>query len=160
MRIGCHCSHEQFSPGALVRYAGLAERDAATDRRIVRMSGGPDTTVDVDRDQLEQALINLLRNAVDAVEESDGGDVDIAWSAGSGTVEIRITDEGAGIADSPNLFVPFFTTKPGGTGLGLSISRSIVRAHGGKLWCSANPGGGARFFFTLPAVPAQAGSQP
>ena len=56
------------------------------------------------------------------------------------------------------LFNPFFTTKPGGTGLGLSISRSIVRAHGGKLWCIANPGGGARFFFTLPAVPAAAGS--
>ncbi|MET0658670.1 MAG: ATP-binding protein, partial [Steroidobacteraceae bacterium] len=57
-------------------------------------------------------------------------------------------------ATMADLFNPFFTTKPGGTGLGLSISRSIVRAHGGKLWCSANPGGGARFFFTLPAAPA------
>jgi len=73
-----------------------------------------------------------------------------------GDVEFMVADRGPGVEPSAlaELFNPFFSTKPGGTGLGLSISRSIVRAHGGKLWCSANPGGGARFFFTLPAVPA------
>ena len=77
-----------------------------------------------------------------------------------GDVEFMVADRGVGVdaTTMAELFNPFFTTKPGGTGLGLSISRSIVRAHGGKLWCSANPGGGARFFFTLPAVPASAGS--
>lgn len=68
-----------------------------------------------------------------------------------------VADRGRGVDASAlaELFNPFFTTKPGGTGLGLSISRSIVRAHGGKLWCGANPGGGARFFFTLPTTAAQ-----
>ena len=76
-----------------------------------------------------------------------------------GDVEFMVADRGVGVdaAAMAELFNPFFTTKPGGTGLGLSISRSIVRAHGGKLWCGANPGG-APLFFTLPAVPASAGS--
>ena len=118
-----------------VEVRSLVERVARLeDRRIVRMSGGPDIAVDADRAQIEQVLINLLRNAVDAVEENGAhGDVDVSWSAGNGTVEIRVSDEGAGIADTANLFVPFFTTKPDGSGIGLPLSRQIAEAHGGTL---------------------------
>ena len=132
----------------------LVERVARLeDRRIVRMSGGPDTTVSADRDQIEQALINLLRNAVDAVEENGShGDVDVSWTESNGSVEIRVSDEGAGIADTANLFVPFFTTKPEGSGIGLPLSRQIAEAHGGSLELenrTDRPGCVARL--TLPA---------
>ena len=118
-----------------VEVRSLVERVARLeDRRIVRMSGGPDVTVAADRAQIEQVLINLLRNAVDAVEENGAhGDVDVSWSAGNGSVEIRVSDEGGGIADTANLFVPFFTTKPEGSGIGLPLSRQIAEAHGGAL---------------------------
>jgi signal transduction histidine kinase len=73
-----------------------------------------------------------------------------------GEVEIIVADRGSGLAPeaAEHLFNPFFTTKSGGTGLGLAISRSIVRAHGGRLWHTPNVGPGARFHFTLPASPA------
>jgi signal transduction histidine kinase len=109
-------------------------------------------------------VLNLIRNSIDAMltVPEVRREILLRTSVDSeGDVEFMVADRGTGVdpAAMAELFNPFFTTKPGGTGLGLSISRSIVRAHGGKLWCSANPGGGARFFFTLPAVPASAGSQ-
>jgi two-component system nitrogen regulation sensor histidine kinase NtrY len=85
-----------------------------------------------DADQLEQALINLLRNAVDAAKETGGG-VRIFCKTGAGRVEILIQDEGHGIANPANLFVPFFTTKRGGSGIGLVLSRQIAEAHNGSL---------------------------
>ena len=86
----------------------------------------------VDEDQLEQALINLARNAVEAQGDS-AGHVLIAAHGEGDTLVITITDEGPGVANPDNLFVPFFTTKPGGSGVGLVLSRQIAEAHGGTL---------------------------
>ena len=86
----------------------------------------------VDEDQLEQALINLARNAVEAQGESDGRVV-IAAHDHEDALVITITDEGPGVANPDNLFVPFFTTKLGGSGVGLVLSRQIAEAHGGTL---------------------------
>jgi len=119
--------------------------------------------VKADAVQIQQVILNLVRNSIDAMQEIAEPQREILLRTQvdpEGDVEFMVADRGAGVdaEAAAELFNPFFTTKPGGTGLGLSISRSIVRAHGGKLWCSANPGGGARFFFTLPAAPASAGS--
>ncbi len=118
--------------------------------------------IKADAVQIQQVILNLVRNSIDAMQEVAEPQREIVLRTlvdAEGDVEFMVADRGPGVDASAlaELFNPFFSTKPGGTGLGLSISRSIVRAHGGKLWCSANPGGGACFFFTLPAVPASAG---
>jgi len=93
---------------------------------------GPAVPVSADPGQLEQLLINLVRNAVDAALETGGG-VSISWSANTDAVEISVVDEGAGISGTANLFVPFFTTKQQGSGIGLVLSRQIAEGHGGSL---------------------------
>jgi nitrogen fixation/metabolism regulation signal transduction histidine kinase len=101
-------------------------------RLPVRISHGPQIALHADGAQVEQLLINLVHNAVDASLETGGG-VTISWREISECVEVSVQDEGHGIMNPTNLFVPFFTTKPGGSGIGLALSRQIAEAHGGSL---------------------------
>jgi two-component system nitrogen regulation sensor histidine kinase NtrY len=112
---------------------------------------GPEMEIQGDRDQLEQVLINLLRNAVDAALETGGG-VTLSWTRSGSHLEVLIQDEGAGLSNTSNLFVPFFTTKPGGSGIGLVLSRQIAEAHGGSLDLKNRvPGPGCEARLVLPA---------
>ena len=113
--------------GAWVRRVGSLET-----RLAVQVVPGPDVRIHADADQLEQLLINLVRNAVDASLETGGG-VCVGWAREDGAVMVWVRDEGPGIADTGNLFVPFFTTKPNGSGIGLALSRQITEAHRGEL---------------------------
>ncbi|MFY9532029.1 MAG: ATP-binding protein [Candidatus Acidiferrales bacterium] len=101
-------------------------------RMQVELHPGPDLKIQADPDQLEQLLINLLHNAVDAALETGGG-VRLGWGRVDSYLEVWVQDEGPGIPNPTNLFVPFFTTKPGGSGIGLVLSRQIAEAHGGTL---------------------------
>ena len=100
-------------------------------RLPVRVDSGPGLTIQGDPDQLEQVLINLLRNAADASLPTNGR-VTVGWQRDT-MLEIWVKDEGPGLSSTANLFVPFFTTKPGGSGIGLVLSRQIAEGHGGAL---------------------------
>jgi nitrogen fixation/metabolism regulation signal transduction histidine kinase len=123
--------------GPLIRrVAGLETRLA------VAVAEGPPVVLMADPDQVEQLLINLVRNGVDAALETGGG-VAVGWGlvdSGGRHLEIRVDDEGPGLADTANLFVPFFTTKPTGSGVGLVLARQIAEAHGGSLTLENRPG--------------------
>ena len=129
----------------LVKIAGLETRVP------VHVRSGPDLTVSVDPDQIEQLFINLVRNAADACLEVGGAAVTVGWRRTRHGVDIWIEDEGPGLSNTANLFVPFFTTKPGGSGIGLVLCRQIAEAHDGSLKLENRvEGRGARATLTLP----------
>jgi two-component system, NtrC family, nitrogen regulation sensor histidine kinase NtrY len=110
-----------------------ARRAAGLETRVpVRVDAGPSLVIEADGDQLDQLLINLVRNAADASIETGGG-VSLSWVRQDGHVDVEVVDEGQGLATTANLFVPFYTTKPSGTGIGLVLCRQIAEAHGGVL---------------------------
>jgi signal transduction histidine kinase len=116
-----------------VRLAPLLRRVAELESRLpVAVQAGPDITIHADRDQVEQLLINLVKNGVDASLET-GGAVQIAWDVTGGQLLVTVRDEGPGLSETANLFVPFYSTRPGGTGIGLVLCRQIVEAHGGTV---------------------------
>jgi two-component system nitrogen regulation sensor histidine kinase NtrY len=129
----------------LVKIAGLESRVP------VQVRPGPDVTVTVDPDQIEQLFINLIRNAADACLEVGGAAVTLGWRRTRHGVEIWVDDDGPGLSNTANLFVPFFTTKPGGSGIGLLLCRQIAEAHEGSLKLQNRADSrGARATLTLP----------
>ena len=136
---------------ATVRIPEFVARAAGVETRLaVRIDGGPDVVIRADPDQLEQLVINLLRNATDA-SIGTGGGVSVGWRRDGRSLSVWIDDEGAGLSNASNLFVPFFTTKPGGSGIGLVLSRQIAEAHGGSLTLeNRSDGPGCRALLRLP----------
>jgi two-component system, LuxR family, sensor kinase FixL len=136
----------------------LAEPDARVNdvRLMVKLQPGV-PSVSADPVQIQQVLLNLVRNAIDATLEAPAAprEILVQSSALADAVEVAVVDRAGGIAPqiAANLFNPFYTTKATGTGLGLAISRSIIRAHRGKLGHRPTPGGGTTFYFTLPPLP-------
>ncbi len=136
----------------------LASVDARLhDVRLVLELAGNLPDVEVDGVQIQQVVLNLIRNAIDAMvdTEPERREVVVRTAARDGDeVRLSVTDRGCGLpaGSRDRLFEPFFTTKEGGIGMGLSISRSIVTAHGGRMWFEESPDGGTTFHFTIPAV--------
>jgi signal transduction histidine kinase len=135
----------------LVNVAGWIRRIAELETRLpVEVVAGPDVAVRADGDQLDQLLINLVNNAVDAALETGGG-VEVGWDLRAGKLEVQVRDEGPGLLDTTNIFVPFFTTRPGGSGIGLVLSRQIAEGHGGALELrNRSDGSGCIATLTLP----------
>ncbi|MGH7526284.1 MAG: sensor histidine kinase [Gemmatimonadales bacterium] len=134
-----------------VEVPAWVKRVVALETRLeVRLLEGPPVVVAADGDQLDQLLINLLRNAADAALETGGG-VRVTWRRVAGVIEVVVEDEGPGLPDPGNLFVPFFTTKANGSGIGLVLSRQIAEAHGGALLLESRADvRGARALLRLP----------
>jgi len=134
-----------------VDLASLVQRVVDLEPRLkVQVMPASKTVIRADSAQIEQALINLVHNAVDAALETQGNVV-IGWREKEGCVEIFVQDDGPGIMNPANLFVPFFTTKPDGSGIGLPLSRQIAEAHGGSLVLTNREAGqGAQALLRLP----------
>jgi two-component system sensor kinase FixL len=137
------------------------EQLAAVDARLhdveLRLALTPSLPqVPADAIQIQQVVLNLIRNAIDSMEEIDvtPREVVVRTLIREDDIEVSVCDSGCGLPDDigDRLFQPFFTTKPHGVGVGLSISKSIVSAHQGRMWCSPNAERGATFFFTLPII--------
>jgi nitrogen fixation/metabolism regulation signal transduction histidine kinase len=136
---------------ARVEVGEWVKRVAALEtRRPVIIEGGPPMVVRADPDQLDALLINLVRNAADAALETDGG-VRVRWTGNDRALILQVEDDGPGLSDTSNLFVPFFTTKAGGTGIGLALCRQIAQAHGGSITLENRSGArGCVALFRLP----------
>ncbi|PYR41122.1 MAG: PAS domain-containing sensor histidine kinase [Acidobacteria bacterium] len=134
-----------------VNVTALVRRIAGVETNLpIRIEPSPEITIRADPDQLEQLLINLVHNASDAALETGGG-VSVGWRREGRSFELWIDDEGSGLTNASNLFVPFFTTKPGGSGIGLVLSRQIAEAHGGSLTLeNRTDRRGCRAFLRLP----------
>jgi PAS domain S-box-containing protein len=175
-----HIAAEGLRAGEIIRRArefvrlGVANREPADVNGVVRDAAqliGADARrigvpirlalesrlplVEMDRIQVEQVILNLLRNGLDAMSEPDPDRHEVVVQTtipAEDTVEVSVRDSGIGMspATRERIFDPFFTTKTGGLGMGLSISRSIVEAHGGRLWATGNPDRGMTFSFSLP----------
>jgi two-component system sensor kinase FixL len=146
---------EPASLSKLVEEASALALIGEKERQVdVRLSLAPAAdSVFADRVQIQQVLLNLIRNGIDAMEDQPRRELVISSDlTEEGTARVSVADSGSGIADDvlERLFQPFMTTKPQGMGVGLSISRSIIEAHGGRIWAEANPRGGTIFRFTLP----------
>jgi two-component system nitrogen regulation sensor histidine kinase NtrY len=137
----------RFAP---IEIGALVRRVVSLDSRLpVAIESAAEVVLNADADQLEQVIINLVRNAVDAALETGGG-VSIGWKAADGWLDLRVEDEGPGLAATANLFVPFFTTKPGGSGIGLALSRQITEGHGGSLKLENRPVRGCTAHLRVP----------
>ena len=134
-----------------VNVTALVRRIASVETKLpIQIADSPDLTIRADPDQLEQLLINLVHNASDAALQTGGG-VTVGWRREGRSFELWIDDEGSGLTNASNLFVPFFTTKPGGSGIGLVLSRQIAEAHGGTLTLeNRTDRRGCRAFLRLP----------
>ncbi len=138
---------EPLSVGEWVRRVVALET-----RQPVRVCAGPDVTIHADGAQLDQLLINLIRNAVDATVDT-GGTAEVGWRTSDDHVDVWVRDDGPGLAETANLFVPFYTTKPNGTGIGLVLSRQIAEAHGGTLTLgNRQTGRGCEAHLSLPLL--------
>jgi signal transduction histidine kinase len=135
-----------------ISLGSLLEQIVLLDQRLaIEFDPGPAVTLQADRDQLEQMLINLLANAVDASLANQAQSVRVSWRVADGSVWINIEDRGQGIANTENLFVPFYTTKPKGSGVGLALAQQIARGHGGEIrLVNREDGEGARATVRLP----------
>ena len=154
--------------GAIVNdVVSLAAPDSVARRIAIRIDVAPDLPVVLgDRVELQQVLLNLIVNGMDATSTLSEGERLLEIRArpesqhGSPAVRISVQDRGIGLhaGQMERLFEAFYTTKPHGIGMGLAVSRSIIEAHGGRLWAASNQGRGATFSFSLPAATASAPS--
>lgn len=149
-------------PNVLIREAAALATVGAGGGARLRYDLGPGLRVCADPIQIQQVVINLIRNAVEATEGSPEAEIAVSTGLDAGEVRLRIDDNGRGIPTelAESLFDPFVSTKPGGMGVGLSVSRTIVEAHGGRISARNRPDGGATFQVMLPAADESGGDIP
>ena len=135
--------------------------EASTREVTVRIDGSPQLPKAIgDSVQIQQCVLNLLMNALDATAQTESGPREVAITVApgkAGWIQVGVSDNVAGVDPTivNRLFEPFVTTKTGGMGLGLLVTKSIVEDHGGRIWFTPNPGGGSAFTFTLPIAQEQ-----
>jgi two-component system nitrogen regulation sensor histidine kinase NtrY len=139
--MGAYARLARLPPPTLhsAEFAPLVRRAASLHGDRVAVETGPDVCLEVDADQIEQVLINLIKNAVEASGATGG--VRVRWRTADGRLLAEVEDDGPGLARTDNLWVPFFTTKPGGSGIGLVLSREIIENHGGAISLENRAGG-------------------